>query len=98
MLDKLKSEVKAPYVNGYLSTLGGPERASIMFTIALQPKEEWTNKILENSLYGKFSLGKDGQLEMHSGSYKLKKKFRKTVVKTPEMLVTKLNKWVEENK
>lgn len=97
LIEKMRAEIKAPYFAASISSLGGVERASIMFRISLQPKEEWKNGIFHNSSYGMFALERNGSLEMHTSSG-LKKKFRKTVVKNEQDLITKMNKWVEENK
>jgi hypothetical protein len=56
-----------PYVAGQVSTLGGPERASVLLVVSLQPKSEWKNGILENSDYARFHLSMDGTLEHFSG-------------------------------
>jgi hypothetical protein len=76
--EDLKGGIEAPYVSARPSTLGGPENVSIMFTISADPRESWTNGILQNSRYGNFSLDPDGTVEMFSGSLP---KFRKRKVK-----------------
>jgi hypothetical protein len=85
----LKYDIKAPYVNAYVSTLGGSHRSSVLFTISLDPKSEWTNDILENSRYAKFHLQYDGTIEMHSGGRGFKK-LRKTKTKSYEHLLEKI--------
>lgn len=59
--------IDAPYVRATVSTLGGRDRPTIMLTVSADPKEKWTNGILENSRYGKFSLSMDGTIELFSG-------------------------------
>ena len=62
-----------PYVNAYVSTLGGSERPSVLVTVSLDPKEEWHNGILENSTYGKYHIGHDGVIESISGPLRIRK-------------------------
>lgn len=71
----------APYVAGYVSTLGGAHRASILFTVSFDPRETWVNGILENSRYGKFHWENDGTLSKISGygTEKLRKSKAKSV-------------------
>ncbi len=45
-----------PYVKAYVSSLGGEERSSVMVTVSLDPRDTWTNGILENSRYAKFAF------------------------------------------
>jgi len=84
---ELKAGLKKPYVKAYVSTLGGKERPAVMLTVSLDPKESWTNGILENSRYGKFDIDHTGRVEQISGSLK----FRSTKVKSVEHLVSLLN-------
>lgn len=44
------------HASGYISTLGGASRASLLFTISLDPRQDWNHGILENSRYAKFHL------------------------------------------
>lgn len=94
-VDAINAQVKAPIVRAQMSGLGGESNVSILVLIALQPKEEWTNGILENSKYGRFHLLNDGVLYMFSGGPSTGvAKFRKTRVANVEQVVDKLNKWV----
>lgn len=81
-----------PFVNARISTLGGPENVSILFTISLDKKEDWPNNILENSKYGKYHLETDGSFSQISG--KGMEKLRKNRVKGIEDLITKINRQV----
>jgi len=90
-VEKLKSGIKAPFVNVYKSTLGGVERTSILITVSLDPRESWVNGILENSRYFKMHYSYDGILEYISGSVK----FRKTRPKNVEDAIAKINKVIE---
>lgn len=87
--EALASQV--PYVNVYRSTLGGEERASIMITISLDPRDQWQNGILENSYYGKFAVHRascfENKLEYFSGTLP---KFRKVKVKSAQDAIVKL--------
>ena len=95
----LKRDVKAPYVNAYVTTLGGADRPTVMFTISLDPKEKWANKILENSRYAHFSLEHTGYVSQftrsrgfpnmragHTKDYKhLLKRITDTIKKGPQV-------------
>ena len=98
--DRIKTEVNAPYVNSSISTLGGPENVGIYFTIAVEPREAWSNGILENSRYGKFVIYNDGELECHSGEFhhynEPRMMFRKRNVKSVDQLIQVLNSWVAQ--
>ena len=98
--NRLKSEVQAPYVNAGVASLGGPEETAVMFTVSTEPKEEWSNGILENSRYGKFYLDNNGELECHSGSFnhynEPRMNFRKRNVKNVDQLIQVLNSWVAQ--
>lgn len=101
--DILKASIKAPYVNAKVSTLGGPQRPTIMLTISADPRETWVNGILQNSTYANFSIDHTGALELFSGGRKYLPdgssrsiKFRKTRVTSAEQAVAKLNAWVQE--
>ncbi len=92
---KLKDEIKAPYVNAYFSTLGGEDRVSILLTISMEEKSEWSNGILENSKYSKFHLHKNGTVEQITRSHKLREnKFRKIKVKTQQQIIDKINNYL----
>lgn len=93
--DGIKKGIKAPHVGVGFSTLGGEERASVMFTIGLDPKETWNNNILQNSRYGKFHLGADGVLELHSAAWRNVAKFRKTKVKSVADVISKVSVWIK---
>lgn len=93
LAEKIMAEVRAPFVKAYVSELGGSERASVMITIGLDPRESWRNGILENSRYAKLSYS-GGRLYQHSGHGTVK--FRK-IATGPEKVVDKLNAWIQSN-
>lgn len=90
-LAHIEAGVKAPYVKGYVSRLGGPEKASVMFSVSLDPKSEWHNGIMQNSRYLNMALHGDGEFYQVSG---MRPPFRKTRVKSAEDAVAKLNKYL----
>jgi hypothetical protein len=79
-----------PFFKGSVETLGGAHRASIIFTISLDPRESWVNGILENSRYGRFHWLNDGTLEYFSGHGI--GKLRKSKVKTAQDVAAKILK------
>ena len=96
MAKELEGKIKAPYVNVSISTLGGKGKYSMMLTFSIDAKEDWSNKILENSRYAKMSLDIDGTLEHFSG--KGIGKFRKAKAKSMDDVATKLNKFISDAK
>lgn len=89
---------KVPFLSIKLATLGGIERASIMFLICLDHPDTWPNKIMENSRYARFSAeSPENKLQMFSGGYLLAK-FRKCKVDSVEAIAGKLIKWIDQNK
>lgn len=95
---KVMAEVRAPYVKAYVSALGGPERASVMITVGLDPRGSWKNGILENSRYAKLAYNvRGGQHVLYQHSGHGATRFRKTTITSPEKAVAKLNAWVQSN-
>lgn len=90
--DAIKAGLQWPFVQVSLSTLGGDERASVMITVGLDPRESWSNGIFENSRYGRFSYNSDGSLEMFTGS-RGTNKFRKTRANGVQQAIDKINAW-----
>lgn len=90
---QLLSKLKAPVVSVRVSTLGGPANTTFMLAVSLDPKEEWPNRIFENSRYFRASLGRDGVLEQFTVAG-LPKKFRKRTVKSVEDAIKKLNAYI----
>jgi hypothetical protein len=93
-VEKIKENIKAPYVNAYYSSLGGEKNISVLVTVSLDEKETWANKILENSRYFKLHITNDGRLEMFTKSHKISEKFRKTKVKSVDEAINKINTFI----
>ena len=81
------------YVNGYVSTLGGMTRPTIMLKVSLQRESEWSNGIFENSVYAHVSIDHTGTMEMFSGC--MKPKLRKSQVVSVNDAINKLAVWGE---
>lgn len=85
----------APIIQVQRSTLGGENRASLMILVVLDEKSTWTNGIMENSRYSRFSIHAD-RLESFSGSTGVK--FRSTKIKNIEHAAQKINEWIAKAK
>lgn len=85
-LVEIKAKVTAPYLGGYVSSLGGDRRSSVLLTISGESKEKWHNGILENSPFAKVHLTYDGALYTIVSSVK----WRKTHVSTVAQAISKL--------
>lgn len=83
-----------PAVSAQLSTLGGPENASVMIKLSLDEKETWINGIYENSRFSMFSLN-NGKLEQFAKCSKLSK-FRKSTIKSNDDVVSKIVSWSQK--
>lgn len=95
-VEAIKSGIKAPVIGAQVSTLGGPERASIMIVVGLEPKESWVNGIFENSKYARFRLDRNGVMESFVNNTGTK--FRKTRAKSIEDVIAKLNAFIAATK
>jgi len=85
-----------PFSSFYVSTLGGEHNASILFTLSLDQKELWANKILENARHAKFHLEANGKLEKISG-HKVAA-FRSVRVASVQEAIRKLWEWLEKSR
>ena len=95
------SEINAPFVQGDISTLGG-QVPSLHILISMQPREDWTNGILENSDYGHFwyhtgNGWKSYPGKLHSENNRIGK-FRKCEPKSVQDFLDRLNKFLSTNK
>lgn len=94
LAEMLKS-LPVPYVSTRISQLGGPARASVGFSLSLDPRSTWSNGIFENSRHARFSIDvADGSIALIA-SWKVPK-FRKAKFKTNADAVAKIMKWVHE--
>jgi len=95
---EIERGVKAPFVGTWVSALGGDMRVAVVLTVSLDPRDEWTNRILENSRYARFRIDNDGVISNFlGGGYGFIKRFRKSVVKDAADAVRILNRWVKAN-
>lgn len=95
-LHSLKTQIKAPYVSGYSSTLGGGDRTvSVLLTVCLDEKKDWINGIMENNRYFHMHIYRNGVMEMFSGGTR-ELKFRKSKAKSTEDCITRINKYLSQ--
>ena len=71
---------KVPFVSVTKSTLGGPGRGALMLTFSLDPREQWANRILQNSRYSNLDIGQDGVVVNFSGNNPKMRKFQATTI------------------
>jgi len=90
IVDRIKTEINCPFVSATISTLGGKDNVSILVAISLDPKENWTNNIFENSRYRRFDIYNNGKIKNFTSS-KLSY-IRKCTAKSVDDLLTRLNK------
>ena len=95
LVDRIRNEVKAPYVNAYASILAN--HTSVLLVISLDRPEEWANKIMENSRYIRISIARNGTMEQFSGGIK-GKRFRKCKAVSFDDVIERLNKFVDKVK
>lgn len=95
LIRELKDGIRAPFVSVVMSTLGGAERASLMVSVSLDPKETWQNGIFHNSRYFMLSVNRNGVVEQFSSSG-LPAKMRKTRVKSVDEAVRKINAYIQQ--
>jgi len=95
IIQKFKDGIQAPWKQVYKSTLGGIERTSIMIKLSMDPKDSWSNGILQNSRYAMFDYHVDGSLELFSGHGL--PKFRKTRTKSADDALAKINKFLSSS-
>ena len=94
----LKNQIKAPYMDVQVSTLGGPENVSVILRLSLDPQDQWLNGILQNSRYSMFHFGRDAKIEQFSKSHTISKKFRKATAKNTKDAIAKVNKYLSQVK
>jgi hypothetical protein len=97
LASKIKKEIDAPYVNAKISTLGGRSRPSVMVSISLDPRDEWENKIFQNSRWMMFAINYDGVINQHARDRAVPN-FRKARFKTPDEVIKKINRYLAQTK
>jgi len=78
-VQSILSLVNAPHASGYVSRLGGKDRASILLTFSLDARNEWKYGILENSRYAKFHWDTNQKLSLITGKFKMRKRLCKDI-------------------
>jgi len=96
MAEKVKSELGkvAPVVFVRKSSLGGSAHLTLMLTISIDPKEKWSNGILENSRYCRMSISRDGEIKHFSGHGM--GNFRKSHVSDIDVAIRKISEFVRK--
>jgi len=93
----LHDNIKAPYVNVKISTLGGYDRACIYMFISLDNPETWCNQIYENSRYFNIELDETGKLSCFT-KYSRDYKFRASNIRGDyNNIILKINNFIEKN-
>lgn len=87
----IENSLNIPYKKVSISTLGGKERASIIFHLSLDLPKDWYNGMYHNSRYYIFHLSYDGILENFSKGLNTVK-IRKKTVKTLSEAIDYINK------
>ncbi len=92
---KLKDGLKMPYVEVSKSELGGVDNVSIMIKMSFDKREDWGNKIYQNSKFLIMHLYNNGRLELvASGIKKDVLKYRVMVVKDVDDCLKKMMDWL----
>lgn len=95
---RMRSEIKAPYVEPSVSILGGKHRPSVMLRVSLDPRNTWANGIYHNSRGSMWDIDYKGVLEQHYLSLHPEprpwSKFRKARYKTHDEAIKKINDWI----
>lgn len=89
-----------PYASAHVSALGGTDRASILFVISFEPRDQWQNGYLENSTYRRFHWLHDGTLDDFAWYNRNKNapKFRKTKAADVDQVLSKIGKFISDTK
>jgi len=95
-LNKLKGKIDAGYVNSYVSTLGGKERASIMLTVTVEPKDKWANNIRENATIFQFDIARNGDVDNFRSSWK--PAMHKFIAGNIDDVIMKINDYLKKGK
>ena len=87
--------IKAGWKSVSKSTLGGDENVAIMIKVTVEPERDWPHKILQNASYGMIRISTDCTMEIFASGHKIKN-MRKTKIKTPRDIVSKINTWIKK--
>lgn len=97
---RMQKEIKAPYVEASVSTLGGKERPSVMLRIALDSRDTWANGIYHNARGSMWDIDYMGTIEQHYLTLhpdpRPWNKFRKAKYKTHDEAIKKINTWIDK--
>jgi len=93
-LIKNELEKRFPFVRITVSTLGGENRASIMFKFSVDKPSTWVNNIFENSRYFAFSVSYKGEVECFNKSVK-EINIRKFTDEKPDKCLNKITKMLD---
>ncbi len=94
---ELTDKIDAKWVRARVSTIGGKHRPSIMMSISLDPRNEWENKIFQNSRWMMFAINYDGVINQHARAREVKN-FRKARFRTPDEVIQKINRYLAQTK
>jgi 3-deoxy-D-arabino-heptulosonate 7-phosphate (DAHP) synthase class II len=84
----------APFAVVRKMSLGG--HVNLHLVVSLDPKEDWTNGILENSRYFRMSIGPEGVMKLYSG-YGVGK-FRQSRVTSMDEAAKKISDFIRASK
>ena len=87
--------IKAGWKSVSKSTLGGDHNVAIMIKVTVEPEKDWPHKILQNARFGMIRIATDGTMEMFASGHKIKN-MRKTKIKTPRDIISKINAWIKK--
>lgn len=91
-IDKIRDNLNFPYVDVNRGCLGG---SSVFISLSFDEDDNWENDIFENSRY--LRLVVDNEKIEHYSGFSVKS-FRKCKYKDVDDIISKLNKYYEDNK
>lgn len=95
---RMNKEIKAPYVEASVSSLGGKTQPSVMLRVSLDPRNTWTGGIYHNSRGSMWDIDYLGSMEQHYLSLHPEPrpwtKFRKAKYKTHDEAIKKINAYI----
>lgn len=100
LAQRMNKEIKAPYVEASVSSLGGKERPSVMLRVALDPRNTWANGIYHNARGSMWDIDYAGTIEQHYLTLHPEprpwNKFRKARYKTHDEAIKKIQTWIDK--